>query len=168
MIAVKDFAQMQGCSETIIYRHIRKHKTELGDNIQKRNGKTWITEDGVEFIRGLMMKDPIVVSDNSDEVEKWRNMYEKAIEAQNQYLAQVTPLLAKATEQIQLAERSKLNQERADALEAQNADLSVEIENKDKELEELKERLKTVEIRLITEQSRALTFREWRERRKNK
>lgn len=168
MITVKDFAQMQGCSETIIYRHIRKHKTELGDNIQKRNGKTWITEDGVEFIRNLMMKDPIVVSDNNAEVEMWRKKYEEAIEAQNKYLAQVTPLLAKASEQIQLAERSKLNQERADALEAQNADLSVEIENKDKELEEVKELLKKAELRLINEQSRALTFKEWRERRKNK
>lgn len=168
MITVKDFAKMQGCSETIIYRHIRNHKTELGEDIQKANGKTWITDQGVEFLRSLMMKDPIVISDNSDEVEKWRNMYEKALEAQNQYMAQVTPLLAKATEQIQLAERSKQNQERADALEAQNADLSLEIENKDKELDELKEQLKKAEMRLINEQSRALTFREWRERRKNK
>jgi DNA repair exonuclease SbcCD ATPase subunit len=62
-LKIKDFASMQGVSESIIYRHIRQHKDALGDRVIKRGNATWLTEEGQEYIRGLMTQQPIVVSD---------------------------------------------------------------------------------------------------------
>lgn len=62
-LLVKDFARELGCSDSIVYRHIRNHREELGDRIIKKAKQTWITEEGQEFIRGLMVQQPIVVSE---------------------------------------------------------------------------------------------------------
>lgn len=62
-LLVKDFAKELGCSDSIVYRHIRNHREELGDRIIKKAKQTWITEEGQEFIRGLMVQQPIVVSE---------------------------------------------------------------------------------------------------------
>lgn len=62
-LKVKDFAAMQGVSDSIIYRHIRQHKEDLGDRVIKRGNATWLTEEGQEYIRGLMTQQPIVVGD---------------------------------------------------------------------------------------------------------
>jgi len=62
-LKVKDFAAMQGVSDSIIYRHIRQHKEALGDRVIKRGNATWLTEEGQEYIRGLMTQQPIVVGD---------------------------------------------------------------------------------------------------------
>ena len=62
-LLVKDFAKELGCSDSIVYRHIRNHREELGDRIIKKAKQTWITEEGQEFIRGLMIQQPIVISE---------------------------------------------------------------------------------------------------------
>ena len=62
-LKIKDFAAAQGVSESIIYRHIRQHKEALGDRVIKRGNATWLTEEGQEYIRGLMIQQPIVVGD---------------------------------------------------------------------------------------------------------
>lgn len=62
-LLVKDFAKELGCSDSIVYRHIRNHREELGDRIIKKAKQTWITDEGQEFIRGLMVQQPIVVSE---------------------------------------------------------------------------------------------------------
>lgn len=54
MITIKDFAREQGCGESIVYRHIRNHKEELGDRVQKLHGRTWLTPEGVSYIKNLM------------------------------------------------------------------------------------------------------------------
>ena len=61
MITVKDFAAQQGCGESIIYRHIRNHKEQLGDNIQKINRKTWITDEGQQYLKQLLTKNNTLV-----------------------------------------------------------------------------------------------------------
>lgn len=53
MYTVKEVAQMQGCSETIIYRHIRNHK-ELNPYVFKEHGKTMINKQGFEILKELM------------------------------------------------------------------------------------------------------------------
>lgn len=62
-LLVKDFAKSLGVSESIIYRHIRNHREDLGDRIIKKAKQTWITDEGQEYIRGLMIQTPIVVGD---------------------------------------------------------------------------------------------------------
>lgn len=62
-LLVKDFAKELGCSDSIVYRHIRNHREELGDRIIKKAKQTWITEEGQEFIRSLMIQQPIVISE---------------------------------------------------------------------------------------------------------
>lgn len=62
-LKIKDFAVAQGVSESIIYRHIRQHKDALGDRVVKRGNATWLTDEGQEYIRGLMIQQPIVVGD---------------------------------------------------------------------------------------------------------
>ncbi len=73
-LKIKDFAAAQGVSESIIYRHIRQHKEALGDRVIKRGNATWLTEEGQEYIRGLMIQQPIVVGDaeTQREVERLR------------------------------------------------------------------------------------------------
>ncbi len=64
-LLVKDFAQDMGCSQSIIYRHIRNHAEELGDMVIKESKRTWITDKGQEFIRKLMVQQPIVINDST-------------------------------------------------------------------------------------------------------
>lgn len=161
MIKLQDFAKQCGITDRQLQRHLKNHENDLKGHFERKgpNG-TWLDDFACDYLKTFMKQQPIVVSDNVEEVEKWRKKYEEAIETQNQYLAQVTPLLAKAADQILLAEKSEQNQKRADALEAQNADLSIEIENKDKTIKELEERLKIAE-------TSTLSFGEWwRNRRK--
>lgn len=66
MYSVKEIAQLQGCSETIIYRHIRNHK-ELKEHTTKSHNRTMISEQGFQLIRDLMQETaPVVVSEASD------------------------------------------------------------------------------------------------------
>lgn len=60
-LKVKDFAAQQGVSESIIYRHIRQHREELGDMVLKEAKATWLTEEGQDFLRQLMVKEPLIV-----------------------------------------------------------------------------------------------------------
>lgn len=59
LLRVKDFASERGVSESIIYRHIRNHREELGENVYKKGKSTYITEEGQAFIRSLMFDQPV-------------------------------------------------------------------------------------------------------------
>lgn len=69
---VKDFAAQQGVSESIVYRHIRQHKDELGNRVIKQGKATWLTDEGQEYIRGLMVQQPVVLHNNIAEVQDFR------------------------------------------------------------------------------------------------
>lgn len=114
MITIKDFAAQQGCSETIVYRHIRNHKDALGDRVQKAHGKTWLTDEGAEYIRSLMTQAPIVVSETSDIV--------KGLEEENKQLLQA--LNAAKDKIIELTEQNgqlAIEVKKTELLEADNA-----------------------------------------------
>lgn len=114
MITIKDFAVQQGCSETIVYRHIRNHKEALGDRVQKAHGKTWLTDEGAEYIRSLMTQAPIVVSETSDIIKKLEEENKQLLKALNAAKDKIIEL----TEQNgQLA----LKVEKTELLEADNA-----------------------------------------------
>ena len=90
MIKVQDFAHSKGVTDKAIYKHINRHREELGDHIQKqgKNG-TWLDDYACEFISGLMISNPIVVGDSQQQREinelkdKIEILQNKLIESQN-------------------------------------------------------------------------------------
>lgn len=132
MITVKDFAKQQGCGESIVYRHIRQHREELGDMVQKLNRKTWLTDEGQEFIRGLMIQQPLTVIESS-EVEK--ELRRKLEDKQNK-IELLQGFLLDAKDEIKALTDEKY------ALQSEKhkiALLEAENENKDKLLQEAQE-----------------------------
>ena len=110
MISVKDFATQQGCSEAIIYRHIRNHKEALGDRVQKAHGKTWITDEGADYLRGLMKQQPITIMEASDVEKELR----KKLEDKQTKIELLQGFLLDAKDEIKALTDEKY------ALEAQN------------------------------------------------
>lgn len=73
LLKVKDFATERCVSESIIYRHIRNHREELGENVFKKGKSTYITEEGQAFIRSLMFDQPagdVIDSTLTQKIEK--------------------------------------------------------------------------------------------------
>lgn len=68
-VKIKEFAALQGVSESIVYRHIRQHREELGENIIKKAKATWITDAGQAFLRTLMLEAPMAISESADRME---------------------------------------------------------------------------------------------------
>ena len=135
MITIKDFAAQQGCSETIVYRHIRNHKEALGDRVQKAHGKTWITDEGAEYIRSLMTQAPIVVSETSDilkSLEEENKTLLKALNVAKDKIIELTEQngqLALKAGKIELLEADNVTKEKEkQILEGFIADAKAEIE----------------------------------------
>lgn len=173
MISIKDFAKGQGCSETIVYRHIRNNKKELGSNVQKLHGKTWLTDEGAELIRSWMKQQPIVISDTNEATEKLREQI-------RQLQAKVTEQaekIANQSEELRAADKAlaKVNtlllnsakeKERADTLEAQNADLRASNDKKDELLLDAEKTAQKLSEELTEEKERRISFKEYWKRRK--
>ena len=173
MISVRDFANQQGCGESIIYRHIRNHKTALGDRVQKSHGKTWLTDEGAEYIRGLMKQQPLVVSEGDPRVAILE-AEKKELEAQlreanaafQKYVSETTSLLVKASQQIELAEKSEAYKKKSDELEAQNGVLKADNDKKDELLLQAEKTAQELSNELTEEKNRAISFKEYWKRRK--
>ena len=173
MITVKDFAIQQGCGESIIYRHIRKHKADLGDRVQKSHGKTWLTDEGAEYIRGLMKQQPLVISDTNEVTEalreQVRQLQAKVTEQAEKIANQAEELRAcdKALAEVNtLLLNSAKEKERAEELEAQNGDLRASNEKKDELLLEAEKTLQEANDELTREKERPIGFKEYWRRRK--
>lgn len=173
MISIKDFAQAQGCSETIVYRHIRNNKKELGSNVQKSHGKTWLTDEGAEYIRSLMKQQPVVVSEEDPRVkileEEKRELELQLREANatfQKYVTETTSLLVKASQQIELAEKSEAYKKKNTELEAQNDDLRASNDKKDELLLQAEKTAQELSNELTKEKERPISFKEYWQRRK--
>lgn len=171
-LLVKDFAKELGCSESIIYRHIRNHKEELGDRIVKKAKQTWITEEGQDFIRGLMIQQPIVVSDtyfhrDLEQLEAENSMLKDKLIAMHEAMG-AAQLKIDAGTRAQMALDAAESEKKAltDSLEAAKADLDTSRGQADKmALEAAQERERAekaeAEARRLQEQlDRPLTFLE--------
>lgn len=153
MISIKDFAKGQGCSETIVYRHIRNNKKELGSNVQKLHGKTWLTDEGAELIRSLMKQQPIVISDTNEEIKKLQEENRQLLQSLN---------LAK--------DKIILLQEQNVALTLENAKIELlEADNNKarEEAESYKETSQKLSKELTEEKERRIGFKEYWRRRKS-
>lgn len=119
-LKIKDFAAAQGVSESIIYRHIRQHKNALGDRVVKRGNATWLTDEGQEYIRGLMIQQPIVVGDAETQREVER-LKEEVLRLHEKLESTQDALRASLQAQIELQgtqARLEASERRTEALEA--------------------------------------------------
>lgn len=124
MISVKEFAFENKVSESIVYRHIRNHKEELGDRVQKAHGRTWLTDEGVNFIKNLMTQQTIVREKANDVVRQLENelrLKNASIEAQANIIKSLERDLIDFEKNKQLLAE---HNDKIVALEAKNDDLS--------------------------------------------
>lgn len=123
MIKVQDFAHSKGVTDKAIYKHINKHKEELGEHIHKqgKNG-TWLDEYACEYISNLMISNPIVVgeSQQQQEIERLKaenaQLKNKVIDLQDRMLIMSEQLQLSSSAQLLLEDRNK----QLDDLKAEN------------------------------------------------
>lgn len=75
-VKVKDFAQSKGVSASIVYRHIREHREELGDSVVKEPKATWLTDEAQNYLSSLMVSSPIILS-TSEHLRELEELREK-------------------------------------------------------------------------------------------
>lgn len=188
VIKLNDFAEMQGVSVRTIQKKLTasRYQEQLeGEFIRTASDGTWLSEEAVEFLKSTFRTQSVgFVSDTVYE-KQIAELKQEKFEIQQKftdYVAQVTPLLQKASEQLALAEASEQNRQRADALEAQIADLSLKMDEKDKHLQEVQKTAQTVQdeltaakeqlsverklsdslkLELETEKNKKMSFRDW-------
>lgn len=182
-LKVKDFAAQQGVTDSIVYRHIRNHREDLGNDVFKRGRSTWLTDKGQEFIKDLMIKQPYVLSDTGINLKLYELQEENI-----SLLKQLSEERLKVQELMKLTQQYSLLEEKAKLLEAASskkdekieqlhanntaqtvkiAEISLEIENKDKMLRDVENRLKMTSDELYqlsadldAEKNRKLSFKE--------
>ena len=134
MIKLKDFAASCGVTDRAIQKHLKNHETELKGHFERRgkNG-TWLDEHAQEFIRGLMIQQPVVVADSLVlDLQKEKADLEKEIKdllKENKHLWEVIANMEKEMkEQAQIMAKADSNQKL--------------LESRGDEIKELKEELK--------------------------
>lgn len=122
-LKVKDFASEMGVSESIVYRHIRQHREDLGDRVIKKAKATWITDEGQQYLRNLMIQhEPsVVLRDHPD----WTELNEKikTLEASAQKQAEAHAAVVKMlAEERERADQLAVQAAKVQLLEAAAAD----------------------------------------------
>ena len=153
MIKLQDFAKQQGVTDRAIQKHLKTYADELEGLFQRKgpNG-TWLTDEACEILRSKMKQSPATVFQEDPrvatlegELKELRRQLDVANENFQKYVANTSAMVAKANEQLLLAEQSEANLERAKSAEKQ----AVESRKREIEiataLERTKEDLKTAE-----------------------
>lgn len=117
-LLVKDFAKSLGVSESIIYRHIRNHREALGDRIIKKAKQTWVTDEGQEYIKNLMVQPlPPVVGD-ADQARELAELRQENTRLQNE-LTEAYKRVAGLSQTVGLLEGAKEREQAAQERENQ-------------------------------------------------
>ena len=158
MKKLQDFATECGVTDRAIQKHLKKHEAELIGHFERKgpNG-TWLDEYAQEYIRGLMIQQPIVLQDNVAEVQELRlrltekqdkieNLQDRIIDLQGQLqtaqlqTAQIALLEADIERRNKdLAQAQQAAQTASDELTAAHAELEATREQLSKALEEKSE-----------------------------
>lgn len=140
LIKIGDFARECGVSDRAIYKHLQKHETELAGHLDKQgNNGTWLDEYAQNFVRGLMLRQPVtVIQDN----EEFRMLREENMELRQQLQQSTTQILklqdiltAQATE---LAD-GRTAQKLLEAAESRQSDLKAELDRYRLDIDEAEE-----------------------------
>lgn len=131
MIKVQDFAHSKGVKDKAIYKHINKHRDELGEHVQKKgNNGTWLDDYACEYISSLMISNPIVLGDSQQqqEIERLKaenvKLKNKVIDLQDRMLIMSEQLQLSSSAQLLLEDRNK----QLDDLKADHDELKKELE----------------------------------------
>lgn len=91
MVKLVDFARDNGVTDRAIQKHIQKHEFELVGHIDRQgNSGTWLDETAQNYIRGLLLRQPIaVIKDNED----YRLLREENIELRQQLQTSTNQIL---------------------------------------------------------------------------
>lgn len=55
VLLVKDFAAQQGVSTAVVYKHLKKHQTELEGLVIKKPKQTLLTDEAQEYLKSIML-----------------------------------------------------------------------------------------------------------------
>lgn len=111
-LKVKDFAAQQGVSESIVYRHIRQNREALGDRIVKAAKATWITDEGQDYLRNLMIQNPIVIGDSkmAEDLAEAKEQIEQLRREKEKLYQETLKIYKLAEEKQRLIDEAKANQ----------------------------------------------------------
>lgn len=141
IIKLNEFADEQGVSVRTVQKKLTagRYQQQLeGEFLRTATDGTWLSAEAAEFLKGTFRTQAVgFVSDSTYErqiAELKEALYtekEKRYEDQQKftdYVAQVTPLLQKASEQLALAEASEQNKKQAEQMQTENDNLRAEID----------------------------------------
>lgn len=140
MIKLQDFARQQGVTDRAVQKHLNTYAEEL-EGLYERKGPngTWLTDEACEILRSKMKQQPITIMETSEvEQELRRKLEDKQtkIELLQGFLLDAKDEIKALTDEKYAlqAENSKTK-----LLEAQNGDLSRQLDEQGKHLQEAKE-----------------------------
>lgn len=121
MIKLQDFAKECGVTDRAIQKHLKNHESQLEGHFQRRgkNG-TWLDSTAQEYIRSLMIQQPVVVGD-SDVFRKVEELQEEVLRLHEKLESTQDALRASLQAQIELQGIQVLleaSEKRTEALEA--------------------------------------------------
>lgn len=126
-VKVKDFALSKGVSASIVYRHIREHREELGDSVIKEPKATWLTDEAQNYLSSLMVSNPIVIGDSEHlrELEELRakcDSLRELIDKKDDYIVRLLEKLDNNSEELLQLKEERLR------IEAESQSLKHELE----------------------------------------
>ena len=168
-IKIGDFARECGVSDRAIYKHLQKHEAELSGHLDKQgNNGTWLDEYAQNFVRGLMLRQPVtIIQDN----EEYRLLREENIELRQQ-LTKATDQILKfqdilSTQATEIAE-GRAAQKLLEAAESRQSDLKAELDRYRLDIDEAQEEANKAAQEALEAQKRAEAAEAKAERLKNR
>lgn len=162
MKKLQDFATECGVTDRAIQKHLKKHESELAGHFERKgpNG-TWLDDFAQEYIRSLMVQQPVVLHDNIAEVQELRAKLE---DKQNK-IELLQGFLLDAKDEIKTLTDEKYalvaENRRITLLEADNA-------NKGKELAQAREEAQTASDELTAARAELETLRKENDKLRNR
>lgn len=174
MIKLQDFARECGVTDRAIQKHLKKHEQELAGHFQRMgpNG-TWIDDDAQEFIRNLMVKKSVAVTDRQTlrELEQLKAkivLLEERIERKDILIENLQQTRDEKQKLLDAAERKLLESEEQaqkkieEAVKTAEDKLKLEIEVQQREAENKLKNHFQEEIQRLSTALKAERERKWK------
>ena len=134
LISLKDYAEMQGCGLSPLYRKIKRNKEQLGEHIWKVGGKKMIDKYAQEFLK----PSTVIIREQEKQIESLSGIVEKKKEQEEEQQDNYTKI--KRLERDNETYIKQLNK-----YEAKIENLEEIIEQNNNYIEKLKDQLRETE-----------------------